>query len=115
MGNHPTKLVTTVVVTVPLVLWVTLLAVAAPAPLSMGAVMTRMIIYEERKWRMNAGRIWTKIKVFRVAKLAFLEVIPIHIPYQSNAMRLATATKAERLELANCRAAPGPTTVVAWL
>src|SRR4051794_10445592 len=49
----------------------------------------RPITIEEPKLITIKGTIWTKRNVFSVARLAFLEVIPIHMPNQHRATRLA--------------------------
>jgi len=46
------------------------------------------------------GTIWTKRIVFNAARLAFLEVIPIHIPNQQRATRLAVLVARMVRELA---------------
>src|SRR5437868_5259958 len=49
----------------------------------------------EPKAITSHGMTWTKSNVFRVARLAVREVIPIHMPNQQRAMRLpAVATAA---------------------
>src|SRR6185436_16539054 len=51
-------------------------------------IKTNATIKTDAKLTTNHGTIWTNTIVLRVAKLAFFEFIPIHIPNQLNAIRL---------------------------
>src|SRR6266581_4781858 len=68
---------------------------AGPAfPFIKYGIMTVIISIFEPKAMMSQGMIWTKSRVFNVARLAVLDVMPIHIPNQQRARRFPAVERA---------------------